>query len=249
MLTLPEALCVGAVDSVLDVAKDHHLPEWGSVLAQSQSAGRGQMRRTWYSPPGNVYAALRLPRTAPFLGTEAAPALGGMVANVLQNLFAEQTLDIRLKWPNDVVLLQDNVPRKLGGILLEDSGDMLLAGIGINCACAPSSHNVRTEYALAAACLAEAIPIQSWTDPARLWGRLVSGIFFCYVHTLTRLGWQSLAESLLLWRGCAVVLEEETPRHGVLLGLGPSGGARLRVDGHTMEFLSGALRGADGIKK
>lgn len=256
--SIPAPRSVGDVTSALDVAQEyasaHDLPEWGSVLARSQSAGRGQVRREWHSPPGNMYAALRLPHAAPFLGTEAAPALGGMVVSALRGIFADTGLDIRLKWPNDVVLLRGGAPHKIGGILLEERGGILLAGIGINLVSAPPPDAMRAGHAMPAACLASALPAAPamaaaiWGDAGALWARLVSGLFFCYGYGLQKGGWQGLAEAHLLWRGCAVVLEDDTPRHGVLLGLGPSGGARVRTDGHVLEFLSGVLRGADGTQ-
>lgn len=87
--------------------------------------------------------------------------------------------------------------------------------------------------------------------PTRLWQHLVHGFVFWYTYGLQATGWQTLAEKHLLWRGRAVVLEEDSarhrPQHGILLGLGVSGSARMRVDGHIVEFLSGTLRGADGI--
>ena len=60
----------GAATSSLDAARllveADLFPEWASVLVLSQSAGRGQMRRAWSSPAGNLYTALRLPMAPPF---------------------------------------------------------------------------------------------------------------------------------------------------------------------------------------
>lgn len=101
------------------------LEPWDSVLAVSQTAGRGQLRRQWVSPPGNVYAALRLPLTPPFDGTAAAPVMGMLLAQGLR----QGGWPIWLKWPNDLVLCgADGIPRKLAGILLEERGGVLLAG-------------------------------------------------------------------------------------------------------------------------
>ena len=57
---------------------------WDSVQAVSQTSGRGQLRRSWVSPPGNIYAALRLPVQPPFDGTAAAPAMGLLLACALR---------------------------------------------------------------------------------------------------------------------------------------------------------------------
>ena len=68
----------GAVSTTMDAARepDVHLGVFDSLLAESQTNGRGQYRRNWGSPAGNLYASLRLPMEPPFVGTEAAVACG-----------------------------------------------------------------------------------------------------------------------------------------------------------------------------
>ena len=53
----------GAVSTTMDAARepDVHLGVFDSLLAESQTNGRGQYRRNWGSPAGNLYASLRLP--------------------------------------------------------------------------------------------------------------------------------------------------------------------------------------------
>lgn len=114
------------------------------VVADCQSAGRGRLGRSWMSPPGaNIYmsAAMRPdlpPRKAPLLalaaGLAAALAIKGQTG-----------LDVRLKWPNDIVVPgkenkkkgAEAAAKKLGGILVELRSDpdrvlCAAAGIGIN---------------------------------------------------------------------------------------------------------------------
>ena len=66
------------VSTTMDAARepDVHLGVFDSLMAESQTAGRGQYRRNWGSPAGNLYASLRLPMEPPFVGTEAAVACG-----------------------------------------------------------------------------------------------------------------------------------------------------------------------------
>ena len=65
----PEVWRFGEVSSALDVghtlARRGLLAPWQSVLVSSQRQGRGQLRRNWVSPAGNIYAALRLPMQEP----------------------------------------------------------------------------------------------------------------------------------------------------------------------------------------
>ncbi|MDR1856450.1 MAG: biotin--acetyl-CoA-carboxylase ligase [Desulfovibrio sp.] len=128
-------LCLGEVtsvlDSALDLAKGGKLPLFGAVLADSQTMGRGQMRRRWHSPPGNLHLGVRLPADGIFAGTAASVRIGIVLAEVL----GEFGFDVRVKWPNDLVVPSADgpgIPGKVGGVLLEDRGGALLAGIGIN---------------------------------------------------------------------------------------------------------------------
>lgn len=240
---------IGTIGSVLDAAREPALlpPPWGSVLARAQTAGRGQARRQWHSPPGNIYAALRLPEEPPFTGVEAPVALGGLLAVALRGL----GLNAGLKWPNDLTLPLGGTPHKVGGILLEERGGCLLAGIGINVAWAPRARTLRRERAMPAARLADALPEEIMAGmglaaPEALWRRLVSGAYFWYVEKFSVSdAWRRLAEEHLLWKGRTVTLSENGRSvRGVLRGLGPAGGVLLAVDGHVEEFLSGSLNGA-----
>ncbi len=242
----------GAISSTLDAARflvrERRLPVWGSLLAHSQTGGRGQMRRPWSSPPGNIYAALRLPLSPPLNGTAAAPAVGALLVEG----FGALGLEVQLKWPNDLVTLYKGRPCKLGGILLEEYDGALLAGIGINLISSPAPEDLRQKRAIDATHIAASAPgltaAPPFTSPEELWNRLVRKIYFCYAQALPlSIRWRQTAETHLLWRGTPVTLADDGMTvHGVLLGLGPSGGACLRYDGRTEEFLSGSLSGAAG---
>ena len=247
----PLYLC-GAVDSVLDMAHafvaEHCLPVWGGMLADSQHCGRGQLRRQWSSPPGNVYAALRLPLTGPFASSAAAPVVGTLLAEA----FARQGIRVLLKWPNDLLLCpssrngtsQDFPVGKVGGILLEERAGALIAGIGINVASAPSYEHIRAG-GLPAVCLNDLLHSNILDMNALLsfWSCLVDSFIFCY-YQWEKLGnnaWLASAERHLAWKGEQVVLDDGKPCQGVLWGLAASGGVRLVCDGAVKEFLSGSL--------
>ena len=251
MLASPLYLC-GAVDSVLDTAHaftaESCLPVWGSVLAGSQRHGRGQIRRTWSSPPGNIYAALRLPPTGAFASSAAAIVMGTMLAEA----FVQQNITLLLKWPNDLLLCapsgggapQGSTLGKTGGILLEERAGSLIAGIGINVASAPSCGHLR-EGGLPAACLNDLphVNLQRPDALLGLWACLVSSVIFCY-HQWEKLGssaWLVSAERRLAWKGAQVLLDDGELHRGILLGLAASGGVRLACDGVEKEFVSGNL--------
>lgn len=102
------------------------------VVADNQTAGRGRLTRTWVSPAGaNIYmsAALR-PDMPPKDATILTLLAGVATASALRE---HTSLDIRLKWPNDLLVGS----KKLGGILTEmraipDRIQFAVIGIGIN---------------------------------------------------------------------------------------------------------------------
>lgn len=264
----------GAASSSLDVAKTllrlNHFPEWASVLCLSQSAGRGQMRRAWASPEGNLYAALRLPNEGPFAGTAAAPAIGGLLAEALE----AEGAPVMLKWPNDLLQGEkgrplDSIPgkhdcRKVGGILLEERFGALVAGIGINTASAPDDSTLRDNYAFSAGTIRSACgelffkaqrgfskESQSFVSIFTLWKRLVVRLFSWYGYTTDpAFWWPAFAEKHLAFRGCRAVLTEACPEYeegerifceGIVDGVTPSGALRLRTEYGMDTFLGGSL--------
>ena len=243
----PSVWRFGEVGSCLDtaimLAGRGWLAPWESVQAVSQTAGRGQLRRHWHSPVGNVYAALRLPLDPPFDGTAAAPAVGLLLAEAL----CAEGFPVKLKWPNDLVLhAAGATPRKLAGILLEERGGVLLAGIGVNVRWSPPAEMMRASAALEAVCLGDWLAGKPYALPTAeaLWQTLVNRIHSAYVncHSFTK-EWKNRAESLLLWRGENVELcDEDHIVRGCLTGLALSGGLCLNINGRLEELFCGSLR-------
>jgi BirA family biotin operon repressor/biotin-[acetyl-CoA-carboxylase] ligase len=128
-------------------------PEGTSVVAHSQSAGRGRRGRRWASPAhGGLWMTTILRPEGPpaSLGSLALLA-GAAVLQAVQSLLPPelpQHLQPQLKWPNDVLVGR----RKLAGILLE-AEDLLgahpyiLVGIGINLAPRQSCTQLPAEVA------------------------------------------------------------------------------------------------------
>jgi BirA family biotin operon repressor/biotin-[acetyl-CoA-carboxylase] ligase len=115
-----EVIRVGAVPSTQDAARG--LPVGSVVVAEHQTAGRGRLDRSWRVPPGTALLASWVMPFHPL-----APLAAGVAAAAACGERA------RLKWPND--LLMDG--GKLGGILIERTGERCIVGIGINLHWAP----------------------------------------------------------------------------------------------------------------
>lgn len=99
------------------------------IIAGEQFAGRGRNARHWSSPAGKgIYATTLLPvpvSELPLIPLEMA----NIVASYLREVFA---IDVRIKWPNDILA----GGRKIAGILIEarinEERAFLLIGTGIN---------------------------------------------------------------------------------------------------------------------
>ena len=103
-------------------------PEGIVLAAEEQTAGRGRLGRAWLSPPraALTFSVLLRPVGVPPVRRGWLPLLAGVAAATAVRQVSG--LDVRLKWPNDVLL----GPRKLAGILAEQSGGAVIAGIGVN---------------------------------------------------------------------------------------------------------------------
>lgn len=154
--------CSSSLDLAWALIGSHCLLPFDSVLAVSQWAGRGQLRRPWVSPPGNVHAAWLWPPLERPLDNLAS-LLAGLV---LVKAFQAMGMRLRIKWPNDL-LLND---RKVGGILVEERLGRLLVGVGLNLHHAPPGELLRSGHAHPAGLLqGPGIP----SDPPGLWLKLV----------------------------------------------------------------------------
>lgn len=101
-------------------------------MAERQTAGRGRQGRKWESADGNFAGSTLVVLRA----GDPSPASLSLAAGLalLEALeVAAPGGDYLLKWPNDLMLDGG----KLAGILLERSGDRVVAGMGVNLAQAP----------------------------------------------------------------------------------------------------------------
>ena len=103
-----------------------------ACFAEYQRAGKGRRGRQWVSPYGyNIYLSIAWQFEEGAARLEGLSlAVGVVIAQVLQQAGIQ---GVQLKWPNDILLQQ----RKLGGVLLEMSGDpsdicKVVVGVGLN---------------------------------------------------------------------------------------------------------------------
>jgi BirA family biotin operon repressor/biotin-[acetyl-CoA-carboxylase] ligase len=98
------------------------------VVARRQNAGKGRQGRSWVDCGGLHLSVVVPPHRASF-AQGFSVWLGLLTVLVLREDFL---VDARLKWPNDIMVGR----RKLGGILLENTGagpqSTVVAGLGLN---------------------------------------------------------------------------------------------------------------------
>jgi BirA family transcriptional regulator, biotin operon repressor / biotin---[acetyl-CoA-carboxylase] ligase len=137
---------VGSTNDVAAVLASGDTPEGTLVIADAQTAGRGRMGHSWYSPPGAglyVSVVLRPPRT----WLTRAPGLVNLVTltagvAVAEGLRTASGIDAAIKWPNDIVVGRGRSSalvewRKIAGILAEGAatgGELqhVVLGYGVN---------------------------------------------------------------------------------------------------------------------
>jgi BirA family biotin operon repressor/biotin-[acetyl-CoA-carboxylase] ligase len=218
--------------------------EGTTVVADTQTAGRGRLGRSWFSAPGSgLYLSIVFRPPAP-RGAAASPAslltltLGLAVAEALR---AATGADVVIKWPNDLLL----GGRKLGGILAEafDLGSVgfhVVAGIGINLAgttfppeiaervgSIESMLGCRIDRGLVLADVLASIAVR-YRD-------LVEGRFGVILSR-----WQALAPSS---RGTAVEwLRGDAVQRGVTAGIAADGALLVRTAGGLVRVVAGEVR-------
>jgi BirA family biotin operon repressor/biotin-[acetyl-CoA-carboxylase] ligase len=98
-----------------------------AVLADEQTAGRGQYGRSWHAPPGSsvLISALLFP---PSELLRPAVLTAWAAVSVAEAIFKLTGRQAKLKWPNDVLLHG----RKVCGVLIEQGRGGVVAGIGLN---------------------------------------------------------------------------------------------------------------------
>lgn len=238
-LDFPVFIC-GPCTSGLDVAwrllAEGRLPTWGAVIAVSQKSGRGRLRRQWTSPPGNLYAAIKLPQLEkPWLdisslacGYFAAEALGGLGA------------DVSVKWPNDLMLGM----RKVGGILVEERGEACIMGAGVNIAGEMPEFKPREDWSPRPAMLGESMP----AGPLEVLAALVKSGQRWY-EDFVALGpperFLPALEEKMAWMNRMVTVHGD-PQHepayaAKILGLLPDGALLIKSRGGTKSLKSGSI--------
>ncbi len=120
--------------STMDVARElarKGCPAFTVVAADRQSAGRGRLRRAWYSAAGGLYFTLVV---RPGIPVALSPRVNFLASTTLARVLRTgYGLAAGVKWPNDILV----EGRKLCGLLSEMEAEservaFITIGVGIN---------------------------------------------------------------------------------------------------------------------
>lgn len=217
------------------------------LLAECQSGGRGRRGRDWRSPlAAHVYLSL----ARGFDGGLAR--LGGLslVAGIasVEALHALGFTTVRLKWPNDLVVVADDGLRKLGGLLVEGGGEhagptRAVIGLGLNVRM-PGTAAARIDQPW---CDLAGLAAPATPPPTR--NALAAALLAHWLPALDEFDRHGLAAFLPRYAaldalsGQAVTVRGETQDHaGTVLGLAADGALRVRLaDGGEQAFHAGEV--------
>jgi BirA family biotin operon repressor/biotin-[acetyl-CoA-carboxylase] ligase len=112
-------------------------PHGATWVAETQDAGRGRQGRAWISPPGenltfSVLARVPCPNERV---PQLAIAAGLAVVDIVKSRLPRAR--VVLKWPNDVLVGEAGVEKKIAGVLVESAFahgkvESVVVGIGLN---------------------------------------------------------------------------------------------------------------------
>jgi BirA family transcriptional regulator, biotin operon repressor / biotin---[acetyl-CoA-carboxylase] ligase len=191
------------------------------VIAEQQTAGRGQRGKSWDSATGGLYLSLAL---MPDLAASDVHQLTmGIVWGIATKL-CQQAIPVTIKWPNDLIL----AGRKLGGILTETriSGSKIqyaIIGVGINYANHVEGNAINLAPSLDFQPNYRNFPIEMLTSCIIV--GIISGYKRCTPATIDSLLLDYL--ELLNARGQSVLVNGKL---GTVLGISPQGELHIGFD-------------------
>lgn len=127
-------------------------PHGTLVIADQQTAGRGRMDRSWETKPGDaiLMSLLIRPESLPAVDATGIVLVAALAA---AKACSEEGADVRIKWPNDLIVNG----KKLCGMLLDmklsaNLVDYAIIGVGININSFPYAENLQHAACLKDAC-------------------------------------------------------------------------------------------------
>ena len=127
-------------DYAIELLREPDTPSELIIVADHQTKSKGQMGRRWHTSPGNSLNLSYIIKNITYTPSIFNMAIAlGVLDGIRDFPFIEgiNKADFNIKWPNDIVLIEDSGVRKIAGILIENSwrGETQTAsiiGVGVN---------------------------------------------------------------------------------------------------------------------
>ena len=233
---IPLQICAETGSTNADLLNAEAWPQHPTLvlLALAQTEGRGRSGRQWLSDGGSLTFSVRWPfsrSTSQLLGLPLAVAVA-----VVQGLEDLSVAGLSIKWPNDLL----RRGRKVGGILVELSGQSAVIGIGLN---------IALDAALAASLDQMAADVQPMQGPAIQRETVLAAILNRLVPALSVFNaegfgaFQSDWATRAAWLGRAVRLGPAGSEvaQGTLCGVDAHGALLIEQQGRVSRYLVGDL--------
>ena len=215
-------------------------PSGSTLVAEYQSGGRGRRGRAWLAPlcGGLTFSLLwRFNQGAAQLSSLSL-TVGVAVARALHEI---GVADAQLKWPNDIV----HHFRKLGGILIELSGDLLgpttaVIGVGVNIKLNEPTLSLIDQAAVDMTNILESVPTRSM---------MLAKLMLHLSQVLQQFEVEGLAPFRDEWLKChayqnravRMFLPRNVVEEGVVIGIGDDGSLLVRGMGGIKPYTVGEI--------
>ena len=222
------------IDSTLQAARTclaEGCPDGTFIYAGYQTAGRGRLaNRQWLSPAGeNLLGTL-------ILKESASPDFTlriGLAVSLTLDAFLPSSVCTAVKWPNDILING----KKIAGILCENAGGCILAGVGINL--------LQTAFLRSIEHTATSLAMIIGVDKCPSFEVFIPVLLTQIQECLTRGDWNEEISRRLWKRGSAVRFmrgqQEDDIIEGILTGIAPDGALCITEADTERRYYSGEL--------
>ena len=222
------------IDSTLQAARTclaEGCPDGTFIYAGYQTAGRGRLaNRQWLSPAGeNLLGTL-------ILKESASPDFTlriGLAVSLTLDAFLPSSVCTAVKWPNDILING----KKIAGILCENAGGCILAGVGINL--------LQTAFLRSIEHTATSLAMIIGVDKCPSFEVFIPALLDQIQECLTRRDWNEEISRRLWKRGSMVRFmrgqQEEDIIEGILTGIAPDGALCITEADTERRYYSGEL--------
>ena len=224
-------VCTSTNDIAFNAALSGEV-EGTSYLAHTQTEGRGRNQNKWTSSKGNLFLSTIIkPKSDKSLWHQLSVIVGFSIVQVLVDLGVNSNL-IDLKWPNDVLVDK----KKISGVLLESSDNFIIVGIGLNIFKTPI---LETKWATTKLNdhLKGSINIKN------IGLKILNKVFYNY-YSWEKFGFVFFKEDInkkMFNINKNIIINVNSKSNllnGVFLGIGDSGGIKVKTNSKITEYLS-----------